>query len=86
MILSGRAGAINRQASRIANTRVTCTSIIAREGDSGGPVYTYPGDGGTVRAVGITTLVFGLFQTMCFTPVEPVLDALDARLVTSGAS
>ncbi len=86
VILSGRAGAINRQASRIANTRVTCTSIIAREGDSGGPVYTYPGDGGTVRAVGITTLVFGLFQTMCFTPVEPVLDALDARLVTSGAS
>jgi hypothetical protein len=85
-ILSGSARSINRQASRIANTRVTCTSIIAREGDSGGPVYTYPRDGGTVRAVGITTLVFGLFQTMCFTPIEPVLDALNARLVTSGAS
>ena len=55
---------------------------MAREGDSGGPVYTRPGSGGTVRAVGITTLVFGLFQTMCFTPIEPVIDALNARLLT----
>lgn len=84
VILSGSARRINRQASRIAGTRVTCTSIIAREGDSGGPVYTRPARDGTVRAIGITTLVFGLFQTMCFTPIEPVLDALNARLVTAG--
>jgi len=84
VILSGSARSINRQASRTARTRVTCTSIIAREGDSGGPVYTRPSSSGTVRAVGITTLVFGLFQTMCFTPIEPVLDALNARLVTTG--
>ena len=38
---------------------------------------------GTVRAVGVTTLVFGLLQSMCFTPLQPVLDALDAKLVTS---
>jgi hypothetical protein len=84
-IFSGRARSINRQASRIAGVRVTCTSIVAREGDSGGPVYTRPANGGTVRAIGITTLVFGLFQTMCFTPIEPVLDALDARLLTVAA-
>ena len=85
VILSGGARAINRQASRNAGTRVTCTSIIAREGDSGGPVYTRPAADGTVYAIGITTLVFGLFQTMCFTPIEPVLDALNARLVTAAA-
>jgi hypothetical protein len=64
-------------------TRLPCTTITAREGDSGGPVYTEPAADGTVRAVGITTLVFGLFQSMCFTPLEPVLDALNAELVTS---
>lgn len=85
VILSGSARAINRRASRISGTRVTCTSIPAREGDSGGPVYTAPSSRGTVRAIGITTLVVGLFQTMCFTPIEPVLDALNARLVTAGA-
>jgi len=63
-----------------------CTTITAREGDSGGPVYTLPRSDGTVRAVGITTLVYGLLQTMCFTPVGPVLDALHATLVTAGAS
>lgn len=67
-------------------TRLPCTTITAREGDSGGPVYTTPRADGTVRAVGITTLVFGLLQSMCFTPIAPVLDALDARLVTSSAS
>ncbi len=82
VILSGGARSINRQASRISGTRVTCTSIVAREGDSGGPVYTAPSAGGTVRAIGITTLVFGLFQTMCFTPITPVLAALDARIIT----
>ena len=83
VILSGAAAGINRDASRRAGTRVTCTSIIAREGDSGGPVYTRPGSNGTVRAIGITTLVYGLFQTMCFTPILPVLDALNASLATA---
>jgi len=86
VILSGRARAINRQARRISGVRVTCTSIVAREGDSGGPVYTAPAADGTVRAIGITTLVIGLFRTMCFTPIEPVLDALNARLVTAAAA
>ena len=36
-----------------------------------------------MRAVGVTTLVFGLLQSMCFTPIGPVLDALDAELVTA---
>ena len=63
-------------------TRLPCTTITAREGDSGGPVYTAPAADGTVRAIGITTLVFGLLQSMCFTPLEPVLDRLDAKLVT----
>ena len=67
-------------------TRLPCTTITAREGDSGGPVYTTPRTDGTVRAVGITTLVFGLLQSMCFTPLEPVLDALNATLVTSARS
>lgn len=85
-ILIGRDGrATDRLASGIGRTRVVCTSIPARQGDSGGPVYTRPTEGGAVRAVGITTLVFGLFQTMCFTPIAPILDALDATLVTAGA-
>ena len=66
-------------------THVICTSITAREGDSGGPVYTAPAADGSVRAVGITTLVFGLLQEMCFTPLQPVLDALHAHLVTAPA-
>ena len=65
-------------------TRLICTGIIAREGDSGGPVYTPPGSDGRVRAVGLTAVVLRLFGTMCFTPIRPVLDALDARLVTYG--
>ncbi len=64
-------------------TRLPCTTITAREGDSGGPVYTAPASDGTVRAVGVTTLVFGLLQSMCFTPIEPVLDALNATLVSA---
>ncbi len=65
-------------------TRLPCTTITAREGDSGGPVYTRPRSNGTVYAVGITTLVFGLLQKMCFTPLKPVLKALRGRLVTAG--
>ena len=85
-ILSGDVGRrIAQEASRKAGTRVVCTSIIARSGDSGGPVYTRPRSDGSVRAVGVTTLVFGLFQTMCFTEIRPVLDALNARLVTVSA-
>ncbi|MDQ3723721.1 MAG: S1 family peptidase, partial [Actinomycetota bacterium] len=63
-----------------------CTTITGQQGDSGAPVYTAPRADGTVRAVGIATLVFGLFQSMCFTPLEPVLDALDATLVTAPTS
>jgi hypothetical protein len=66
-------------------TRLPCTTIIGRQGDSGGPVYTAPAADGSVRAVGITTLVFGLLQQMCFTPLQPVLAALDAKLVTAAA-
>ena len=85
VILSGAAARrTNRFARRQARVRVVCTSIPAREGDSGGPVYTRPRGAGTVRAVGITTLVFGLFQTMCFTPIAPILDGLNATLVTAG--
>ena len=86
VILYGNASRADTLASRRAGTHVLCTSITARGGDSGGPVYTAPAPDGTVRAVGITTLVFGLFQTMCFTPLSPVLDALNAQLVTAPAS
>jgi hypothetical protein len=85
LIVSGSSSVTNRVASRLAGTHVVCTSITAREGDSGGPVYTAPAADGSVRAVGITTLVFGLLRTMCFTPLQPVLDALHARLVTAPA-
>jgi hypothetical protein len=63
-----------------------CTSITADLGDSGAPVYTAPAADGSVRAVGIATLVFGFLQSMCFTPVQPVLDALHATLVTAPAA
>lgn len=62
---------------------LSCTNITARQGDSGAPVYTEAAADGTVRAVGIANIVFGLLQSMCFVPIEPVLDALDAKLVTS---
>ena len=62
---------------------LSCTSIIAREGDSGSPVYTAPAADGTVRALGIANVVFGLFQLMCFEPIDRVLDALGATLVSA---
>jgi hypothetical protein len=62
-----------------------CTTIGAQEGDSGAPIYTVPAADGSVRAVGIATLVVGLVGSMCFTPVEPVLRALHATLVTAPA-
>jgi hypothetical protein len=84
-IVYGSASVANRIASRLAGTHVVCTTITAREGDSGGPVYTAPAADGSVRAVGVTTLVFGLLRTMCFTPLQPVLDALHAQLITAPA-
>jgi hypothetical protein len=45
-------------------------------------VYTAPRADGTVRAVGIVTLVVGETERMCFTPLAPVLDGLGAQLVT----
>jgi hypothetical protein len=62
---------------------LSCTTIVAREGDSGAPVYTEPSADGTVRAVGIANIVFGILQSMCFVPIERTLDALHATLVTS---
>jgi len=73
-----------RIAGRLERTGLICTGIFAREGDSGGPVYTPPGADGRVRAVGLTAVVLRLLGTMCFTPIRPVLDALHARLVTYG--
>jgi len=63
---------------------LACTNITARSGDSGAPVYTFPAADGTVRAVGIANVVFGLLRSMCFVPIAPVLDALDATLVSAG--
>lgn len=65
--------------------RRTCTAITAREGDSGSPVYTPPAADGTVRAVGIASVVFGPFASMCYVPIDPVLRALKATLVTAPA-
>ena len=75
---------------RLTGKLLRCSTIVARPGDSGGPVYTAPAADGTVRAVGIATLVVtGLIGRlyhihMCFTPIQPVLDALGAQLVTEG--
>jgi hypothetical protein len=61
---------------------VRCTTIRARLGDSGGPVFTPPRGDGTVGAVGIVTLVAGRAGRMCFTPVGPSLRQLGAALAT----
>jgi hypothetical protein len=79
---SRRARAAERIVSVFAGVVVRCTTIRGREGDSGGPVYTAPRADGTVRAVGIVTLVVGETERMCFTPLAPVLDGLGAQLVT----
>jgi hypothetical protein len=63
-----------------------CTTIRADLGDSGSPVYSAPSADGSVRAVGIATLVFSIFQAMCFEPIGPVLHALHATLVTAPAA
>jgi len=69
---------------RRAGITVRCTTIRAREGDSGSAVYTAPRADGSVRAVGIAVIVVGIGAQMCFTPLEPVLGALGADLVTAG--
>jgi hypothetical protein len=76
--------AFERLLARRNRLVVRCTTISARGGDSGGPVYTAPSADGTVRAVGIVTLVTGRRNQMCFTPIGPVLDRLGARLVVAG--
>jgi hypothetical protein len=68
---------------RRAGITVRCTTIRAREGDSGSAVYTAPRADGSVRAVGIAVIVVGLTAQMCFTPVQPVLAALHATVVTA---
>jgi len=78
----GSARPIERFLAFLGGGVVRCTTVAAAEGDSGGPVYTAPRADGTVRALGITTLVFGPRDLMCFTPIQPVLDRLGARLVT----
>jgi hypothetical protein len=69
-----------------AGITVTCTGIVAREGDSGSPVYTAPRADGSVRAVGIAVIVVGFAAQMCFTPLQPVLDVLHASVVTAPAA
>ena len=81
-IVSARKRRAEALLSVFAGTLVRCTTITAREGDSGGPVYSAPRRDGSVYAIGITTLVVGDTQRMCFTPLRPVLDALNATLAT----
>jgi hypothetical protein len=81
-IVSRGARGAERLLSLQAGDVVRCTTVPARPGDSGGPVYTPPRPDGTVRAVGITTLIVGVQARMCFTPLNSVLGALRARLLT----
>ncbi len=70
--------------SAFAGFIVRCTTIPAREGDSGGPVFTAPRADGTVYAIGLTSIIIGDHALMCFTPLRPVLNTLGASLVTAG--
>jgi len=81
-IVGRRARRAERLLSLLAGLVVRCTNVRAAPGDSGGPVYTAPGSGGAVRAVGITTLILTDSGQMCFTPLGPVLEGLNAELVT----
>ncbi len=72
-----------RALSILAGTVVRCTTVKAAQGDSGGPVFTAPDERGRTRALGITTLILLESRQMCFTPIIPVLDGLNARLVTA---
>jgi hypothetical protein len=82
-IVGARARRFERLLSALSGTVVRCTTIHASEGDSGSAVYTAPRADGSVRAVGIAVIVTGSRERMCFTPLLPVLDALDAQLVTT---
>lgn len=84
-IAGARARPAERLLSALSGAVVRCTTIRAREGDSGSPVYTGP-RAGSVRAVGIAVIVVGSRSRMCFTPLLPVLDALGAQLVTAGTA
>jgi hypothetical protein len=84
-ILGSGARPGERVLSVLTGALVRCTSIRAREGDSGSAVYTAPRADGSVRAVGIAVIVVGPDSRMCFTPLLPVLDALRAQLVTEDA-
>ena len=77
-----RARRAERVLSVFAGTVLRCTTIAAAEGDSGGPVFTAPDENGRTRALGITTLILLDSRQMCFTPIKPVLDGLNARLIT----
>jgi hypothetical protein len=70
--------ALNGLGRVFEGNRVVCTKAKARHGDSGSPVYTRPSGAGTARAVGIVSLAAA--GSMCFTPLQPVLDALGAQL------
>jgi hypothetical protein len=76
-----RARGAERVLSAFAGFAVRCTSIRASPGDSGAPVFTTPRSGGAVRAVGIVSIILVSTRQMCFTPLGPVLDELNARLV-----
>ena len=69
-IVSSRARGGEALLSAFAGVLVRCTTIRAREGDSGGPVYTAPGSNGAVRAVGLTTLIIG-DRARCASPRSP---------------
>lgn len=81
------AGAASRGAERFLSRRagviVRCTTVSARQGDSGGAVYTAPRGDNTVRALGLVDIIVGPLRKMCFTPISPVLDSLRASLVTA---
>lgn len=81
-IVGRRASNAERELSAQIGIRVRCTTIGAREGDSGSAVYTAPRSDGSVRAIGIAVIVVGPFARMCFTPLDPVLSALRAKVVT----
>ncbi|HEX6389642.1 MAG TPA: hypothetical protein VFZ89_09350 [Solirubrobacteraceae bacterium] len=72
---------VERLLRRQAGVVERCTTIDGAQGDSGGPVYTAPRADGTVRALGIVSLGVGFAGNVCFTPIAPVLERLDATLV-----
>jgi hypothetical protein len=80
-ILGSEVRRAERFVSAFAGSLVRCTSIVARPGDSGGPVYTAPAADGTVRAIGIAAIIVRPSDRMCFTPINPVLSTLHANLV-----